>query len=157
MLDAHAGADFIEGMQATGLPVFWCETVSELRTVVGQQFDDPGRRGQLEPAQRSTLLLSVSSARDEVIARGQTARADLIIRSGSHETAHQDSDWTPSPLTRSIGFSTSRTMDQETPSCRWRILHRPGQRLLWPDAVTCQAATADLKINIAKRFLRTFS
>ena len=49
VFDAHAGADFIEGEQATGLSVFWCEAVSELRTVGGQQFDDPDWRGQLEP------------------------------------------------------------------------------------------------------------
>lgn len=47
-----------------------CEAFGELRAVVGQQFDYPDRRGQLEPAQRSTLPLSVSSARDEVIGRG---------------------------------------------------------------------------------------
>ena len=59
VFDAHGGADFIEGVLATGLPVLCCEAVGELRTVVGQQFDDPGRRGQLEPAQRSTVLVSV--------------------------------------------------------------------------------------------------
>ena len=50
VLDAHAGADFIEGVLATGLPVFCGEAVGELRTVVSQQFDDPDRRGQFEPA-----------------------------------------------------------------------------------------------------------
>jgi hypothetical protein len=50
VFDAHAGADFIEGALANGLPVFCCEAVGELRTVVGQQLDDPDRRGQLQPA-----------------------------------------------------------------------------------------------------------
>jgi len=40
-----------EGVLAAALPVFCCEAVGELRTVVGQQFDDPDRRDQLEPAQ----------------------------------------------------------------------------------------------------------
>ena len=61
VFDAHAGADFIECVLPTGLPVFCCEAVGELRAVVGRQFDDPDRRGQLEPAQRSTPLLSISS------------------------------------------------------------------------------------------------
>ena len=51
VFDTHGGADFIEGVLATGLPVLCCEAVGELRTVVSQQFDDPDRRGQLEPAQ----------------------------------------------------------------------------------------------------------
>ena len=51
VFDAHGGADFIEGVLATGLPVLCCEAVGELRAVVGQQFNDLDRRGQLEPAQ----------------------------------------------------------------------------------------------------------
>ena len=70
MFNALGGADFIGGVLATGLSVFCGEAVSDLRNVVSQQFDDPDWRGQLEPAQRSTLLLSVSSARDGVIGRG---------------------------------------------------------------------------------------
>jgi hypothetical protein len=50
VFDTHGGADFIEGVLATGLFVFCREAVGELRTVVGQQFDDPDRRGQLEPS-----------------------------------------------------------------------------------------------------------
>ncbi len=51
VFDTLGGADFIEGVPATGLPVFCCEAVVELRAVVGQQFNDLDRRGQLEPAQ----------------------------------------------------------------------------------------------------------
>ena len=47
---AHGGADFIECVLTPGLPVFCCEAVGELRAVVGQQFNDLNRRGQLEPA-----------------------------------------------------------------------------------------------------------
>ena len=50
-----------EGVLATGLPVFCCEAAGDLRTVVGQQFDDPDRRVPLEPAQRSTRFFSVMS------------------------------------------------------------------------------------------------
>lgn len=50
VFEAHVSGDFIECELATGLPVFCCEAVGELRTVVRQQFDDPDRRGQLEPA-----------------------------------------------------------------------------------------------------------
>ena len=47
VFDAHGGADFVEGVLATGRPVFCGEAVGELRTVVGQKFDDPDRLGQL--------------------------------------------------------------------------------------------------------------
>lgn len=50
VFDTHGGADFIKGVLATGLPVFCCEVVGELRAVVGQQFNDLDRRGPLEPA-----------------------------------------------------------------------------------------------------------
>lgn len=76
-------------MLATRLPAFCCEAVGELRTVVGQQFDDSGSRGQLEPAQRSTLLLSVGSACDEVIGRG----SDGSCR--SHHSIRPPRDRTP--------------------------------------------------------------
>ena len=33
VFDTHGGADFIEGMLATGLPVFCCGAVGELRTL----------------------------------------------------------------------------------------------------------------------------
>ena len=92
---AHGGADFIEGVLATGLPVFCCEAVGELRTVVSQQFDDPDRRGQLAPAQRSTLLLSVSSARDGVKGRGQTGHARTRRWIRQHEIVHQVLGRTP--------------------------------------------------------------
>ena len=59
VFDAYAGVDFIEGVPATTLPAFGGDAIGGMRTVVGQQFDDPGRRGQLEPAQRSTVLVSV--------------------------------------------------------------------------------------------------
>jgi hypothetical protein len=71
VFDAHGGADLIEGVLTAGRPVLCGEAVGELRTVASQQFDDPDRRGQLEPAQRSTLLLSVSSARDGAMGRGE--------------------------------------------------------------------------------------
>lgn len=58
VFDAYADVDFIEGVPATTLPAFGGDAIGGLRTVVGQQFDDPGRRGQLEPAQRSTLFFS---------------------------------------------------------------------------------------------------
>ena len=58
MLDTHDGADFIEGVLATRLPVLCCEAVSELRAVVGQQFDDPDWPDQLEPALAIRLRLT---------------------------------------------------------------------------------------------------
>jgi hypothetical protein len=64
-----------EGVLDAALHVCCGEAASELRTVDGQQIDDPERRGQLEPAQRLTLLLSVNSACDGVMGGGQTARA----------------------------------------------------------------------------------
>jgi hypothetical protein len=107
VFDAHGGADFIEGVLATGLPVFCCEAVGELRTVVGWHFDDPDRRGQLEPAQRSTLLLSVSSARHGVMGRGHTARA-RSRRWTRQRRDHTSEVWQDTQaLTRSIRFSSS--------------------------------------------------
>jgi len=46
VFNAHVGADFIEHVLATGLPVLCGEAVGELRTVVSQQFDDPRRRSR---------------------------------------------------------------------------------------------------------------
>lgn len=92
MFDAQANADFIECVLATGLPVFCGEAVGELRTVVGQQFDDPDRRAQLEPAQRSTPLLSVSSARDEAMGRG-TDGSCPILSLGQAVTRSQPGAW----------------------------------------------------------------
>jgi hypothetical protein len=58
VLDTHGGADFIEGVLATRLPVLCCEAVGELRAVVGQQFDDPDWPDQLEPALALRLRLT---------------------------------------------------------------------------------------------------
>lgn len=112
MFDAHASTDFTEGVLAAGLPVCCGEAASDLRTVVGQQFDDPNRRGQLEPAQRSTLLLLVRSTRDGVLGRRQTARVDLVVGSGSDEIAAPVPGTTPKSQ-HSIGFHRFKTMSQE--------------------------------------------
>ena len=77
MFDTHGGADFIEGVLATTLPLSCGEEVGQLRAAVGRQFDDPDRRGQLDPAQRSTLLLSVGWARDGVMGRGTDRRRPI--------------------------------------------------------------------------------
>ena len=42
--------NWIKSSLATGLPVFCCETVGELRTVVTQQFDDLDRWGLVRPS-----------------------------------------------------------------------------------------------------------
>lgn len=105
VFDALGNVDFIEGVPATTLPLSCGEAVGELRTVVSQQFDDPDRRGQLESAQRSTLLLSVTSARDGVMSRADRRLVpDLADGSGSYEIAHLEPGRTPMPVTRSIGF-----------------------------------------------------
>ena len=51
VFDTHGGADCVEGVLATGLPVLCGEVVGEWRAVVGQQLNDPDRRCRLEPAQ----------------------------------------------------------------------------------------------------------
>lgn len=112
VFDTHGGADFIESVLATGLPVLCCEAVGKLRTVVGQQFDDPDPRGQLEPAQRSTLLLLARSTRDGVLGRRQTARFDLVVGSGSDEIAAPVPGTTPKSQ-HSMGFHRFKTMSQE--------------------------------------------
>ena len=54
----------------------------------------------VEPAQRSTLLLSVSSARDEVMGKADRRLVpDLVVGSGSHEIARQEPGRRPMPNT----------------------------------------------------------
>lgn len=109
MFEAHVSGDFIECVLAIGLPVFCCEAVGELRTVVGQQFDDPDRRSQLDPplevddsfVGRVTVDVQNYSARDEVMGR-ETYGAYPI--SSLDQAAHQVTCRKPGYLTRSIGF-----------------------------------------------------
>lgn len=84
VFDALGGADFIEGVLATGLPVFCCEAVGELRTVVSQQFDDPDRRGQLEPAQEvdAAFIAHVTVDVQKDQARGAVNGHGLIAARG---------------------------------------------------------------------------
>ena len=127
VLDAHAGADFIEGVLATGRPVFCGEAVGELRAVVCQQFDYPDRRGQLEPAQRSTPLLSVSSARDEAMGRGTDGSFPILSLgqavARSHTRRLAEHRW---PHTDPSVHHFFGTMDQESLSCWWRSMEREG-------------------------------
>ena len=84
MFDAHGGADFIEGVLATGLPVLCCEAVGELRAVVGQQFNDLDRRGQLEPAQEvdAAFVCHVTVDMQEYPTRGAVDGHEQIAARG---------------------------------------------------------------------------
>lgn len=72
VLDAHAGADLVEGAPAAGLLVLRREAVGELRAVVGQDLGDLDRRGQLETAQEvdAAVLGHVAVDLQEHPARG---------------------------------------------------------------------------------------
>lgn len=92
-----------------GFPSFFCEEDGELRTVVGQKFDDPDRRSQLEPllevdhsfVGRVTVDVQNYSARDGVMCREICGAYPI---SSLDQAAHQMTGRKPRCLTRAIGI-----------------------------------------------------